>query len=124
MMNAHRNDEIYTLGTGSTSIKAPRAYQEETSILKHVVNELCAGSILDIPCGTAFWLPSYAQRCTTVLLGDQSAKMLDESRQRARQAGMAARCQFRQHNIFAFAWPHQRFDVVLVGFFLSHLKIL
>jgi len=118
---ASEYDEIDTLGTGSTAINAPSAYQEETTILQRVVNEVCAGDILDIPCGTAFWLPSYAQGCTTALLVDQSASMLDESRRRARQAGVADRCQFLQCDIFDSAWPHQRFDVVLMGFFISHL---
>ncbi|MBI4765323.1 MAG: class I SAM-dependent methyltransferase [Deltaproteobacteria bacterium] len=114
-------DEIYTAGKGPTSINDPLTYKEETNRLKQIVNTLCAGDILDVPSGTAFWLPSYAHHCATVLLVDQSLKMLKESRERARQNGLEDRCSFLQTDIFNYDWAGHQFDTVLVGFFISHL---
>lgn len=115
-------DEIYLAGKGPASISDPLVYQEETLKLKQVVNELCVGDILDIPCGTSFWLPSYGRHCTNVLLVDQSGRMLEESRRRAQQIGLEDRCQFLQTDISSFEWAGKKFDTILVGFFISHLR--
>jgi SAM-dependent methyltransferase len=118
---ASEYDEIYTLGNRPLAVNTPLVYKEETNTLKQIINNICRGDLLDIPSGNAFWLPSYAQCCMTALLVEQSGNMFAESKQRAQQYDVADRCQFLQADIFEFDWPRQRCDVVLVGFFLSHL---
>ena len=65
-------DEIYTLGKGSTSISDPSAYIGEVGILSGLVARFCQGRLLDLPCGTGFWLPHYAARCVSTTMLDQS----------------------------------------------------
>jgi len=91
---AKEYDEIYTLGKGPASINDPRVYMEETKTLQRIVNRMCRGKLLDIPCGTAFWLTSYAEKCSSVHLFDQSDNMLDQAKLKALQAGIADRCSY------------------------------
>ena len=118
---ASEYDEIYTLGTGFTAVSDPEAYKAETLRLKQAAGDVCRGSMIDIPCGTAFWMPGYANNCTSVLLVDQSENMLRESELRARHYNILDRCQFIQGDIFSIKLPHQAFDAAIVGFFISHL---
>ena len=112
---AQEYDEIYLYGKGST------AYIEETNNLKIVVNDICFGNILDIPSGTAFWLPSYADKCDSLLLIDQSRTMLEISKKRAQQNGIGDRYEILQADLFDFDFPFNKFDIILTGFFNSHL---
>ena len=118
---ASEYDEIYLYGKGTTSISDSKAYIEETDILKTVVNDICFGSLLDIPSGTAFWLPAYADKCDSIMLVDQSKEMLAISRNRAEQYGIGDRCEIAHGDIFDIDLPHNKCDTILTGFFISHL---
>lgn len=118
---AQEYDEIYTLGKGPASINDPQLYKEEAQILQGVVKRICRGNILDIPCGTAFWLPSYAEECTAVTLFDQSEKMLEQAQKRSIEAGIDNRCTYHRGEILSENWEVRSFDSILIGFFISHL---
>ncbi|MBT4504470.1 MAG: class I SAM-dependent methyltransferase [Gemmatimonadetes bacterium] len=114
-------DEIYDLGGSAASISAPDAYRSEAWILLDLVGEHCRGHILDIPCGTAFWLPAYAASCPSITLVDQSAGMLSQSRERSREIGVESRCEFIRADVLEHPFTEDCYDSALVGFFLSHL---
>lgn len=118
---ASEYDEIYLYGKGSTALNNSTAYIEETEKLKKIVSDICFGDLIDIPCGTAFWLPSYAEKCNSLLLVDQSLRMLEISRKRAHRNGIDDRCKIVQADILNSKWKFNKFDIVLIGFFLSHL---
>lgn len=113
-------DEIY-IGKGPASISNPEAYKAETAILAGLVEQYCVGSHLDMPCGTGFWLPHYAQKCRHITLVDQSENMLEECRKKAARAGVLDRSQFIQADILKHDFPLHRHGSVLLGFFISHL---
>ena len=119
---ASEYDEIYLHGKCSTAINNPKAYIEDAEELNRIVSNICLGNILDIPCGTAFWQPAYAERCTSVLLLDQSANMLELSKSRARANSIENRCKFVQADILNFDLESEKYDVILLGFFISHLN--
>ena len=118
---ASEYDEIYLYGKGSTAISKSSAYVEETNRLKTVVKNICFGKMLDIPSGTAFWLPSYSEKCDSILLVDQSKAMLDESKKRAQQNSMGDRSEILQGDVFDIDLSTKKFDIILIGFFISHL---
>ncbi len=119
---ASEYDEIYLCGKLSTAINNPKAYIDETGKLKEIVNNFCSGNILDIPCGTGFWMQSYAEKCDSIILIDQSKNMLEESKQKASELGVLNKCEFIQRNVFNYDWPAEKFDTLLTGFFISHLS--
>jgi len=112
-------DEVYE-GRGPASISEPEAYTSEVEILRGIVEGTCSGDLLDIACGTAFWLPSYAVQVSHVTLFDQSQEMLDAARLRAKSANILDRCGFVRGDLFDQEFDGGQFDSALVGFLISH----
>ena len=80
-----------------------------------------SGRVIDLACGTGFWLPHYAAACSHVTLFDQSDKMLDECRKKVDAHGLADRCVLLRGDVLDHQFPAARYDCALVGFLLSHL---
>jgi ubiquinone/menaquinone biosynthesis C-methylase UbiE len=114
-------EEAYTLGTGTASISDPEVFKAEARMLAGVVGRLASGRLMDLACGTAYWLPYYAPNCSRITLFDQSERMLAECRAKADRLSIGDRCVFVQGDFFAHEFDQAAYDTVLVGFFLSHL---
>lgn len=93
-------EEAYTRGTGTASISDPEVFKAETRVLAGIVGQVVQGRVMDLACGTAYWLPEYAPHCPRISLLDQSDKMLAEARARANRLGIADRCVFVQGDFF------------------------
>ena len=118
---ASEYEEAYTLGTGTSSIRDPGVFTTEARTLASIVGKRLSGRVIDIACGTGFWLPAYADRCSHVTLFDQSEKMLDECRKKVERLGLAGRSTLLQGDVFEQPFPPGSYDCALVGFLLSHL---
>ena len=116
---AREYDRIYS-GGGPASISDPQVYLDEVEILVEVVKRTCSGDLIDIACGTAFWLPHYADNCTRITLFDQSKEMLAEAQASAAAIGVAERTTVLSGDVLTYDVGQVRFDGVLVGFLLSH----
>lgn len=114
-------EEAYLRGTGTASIPDPEVFRREASLLAGVVTRFAHGRILDLACGTGYWLPHYAGRGSSITLLDQSGKMLDECRKKTEALGVTVRCTVVQADVFAHAFDERAYDCALVGFLLSHL---
>jgi demethylmenaquinone methyltransferase/2-methoxy-6-polyprenyl-1,4-benzoquinol methylase len=114
-------EEAYTLGTGTASIPDPEVFKAEARVLAGIVDRFAHGRIMDLACGTAYWLPHYAPKCSQITLFDQSERMLKEGRAKARGLGIVDRCDFVQGDFFEHDFAETAYDTTLVGFFLSHL---
>jgi demethylmenaquinone methyltransferase/2-methoxy-6-polyprenyl-1,4-benzoquinol methylase len=114
-------DEAYTLGTGTASMPDAELFKTEARVLTSIVGEIARNRIMDLACGTAYWLPHYAANCSRITLFDQSDRMLTESRARANRLGILDRCVFLRGDFFEHGFEQNAYDTALVGFFLSHL---
>jgi len=114
-------EEAYTLGTGTASITEPALFKAESLLLAGIVGQIVRGRMMDLACGTAYWLPHYARQCDHTTLFDQSHNMLAEARRKATRLGVVDRCDFIQGDFFDQEFGEHSYDTVLVGFFLSHL---
>ena len=114
-------DEIYTLGKPPGKVTDPELYKEEARSLEKLVRDNCRGSVLDIPCGTGYWLQFYAANCSAITLVDQSENMLREGREKARESGVEATTEFVRADALEVSLDKRAFDSALVGFFLSHV---
>lgn len=114
-------EEAYTLGTGTASIPDPEVFRTEATALSGIVRTFAHGRLIDLACGTAYWLPHYADSCVQITLFDQSDKMLEEGRTKVADLGIADRCIVLQGDFFEYEFGRHAYDCVLVGFFLSHL---
>jgi SAM-dependent methyltransferase len=93
-------EEAYTLGTGTASIADPAVFTREIPQLCDVVRRFGHGRLLDLACGTGYWLPHYAGNCSTITLFDQSSNMLAEARGKTDRLGITDRCVFRCGDFF------------------------
>lgn len=114
-------EEAYTLGTGTASIPDPEVFKTEARVLAGIVAQITNGRIMDLACGTAYWLPHYAPSCSQITLFDQSDRMLSEGRSKAKRLGTESRCLFVQSDLFEHEFESSAYDTVLVGFLVSHL---
>ena len=114
-------EEAYTLGTGTASIPDPEVFKTEARVLGGIVGQIAQGRILDLACGTAYWLPHYAPNCSRITLFDQSGRMLGEGRANANHLGVIDRCAILQGDLFEHAFEQNAYDTVLVGFLLRPL---
>ncbi len=113
-------DEIY-VGKGPASISDPALYKNEAEETARIVSAFGTGHLIDIACGTGYWLPYYAENCSNIMLIDQSEKMLLECRKRIDELKLGKKCGFIQGDFFKASFKNTLFDSALVGFLLSHL---
>ncbi len=113
-------EDVYR-GSGPASIADPDAYKSESAALSELVGGLCKSDLIDIACGTGFWLPHYSKNCSAITLFDQSPKMLAESKRKAEQLGISDRCTFVRGDYFDHAFEPGAFDMAVIGFLLSHI---
>jgi len=114
-------EEAYTRGTGTASISDPEVFKAEARVLEGIVARVVHGNLLDLACGTAYWLPHYAANCSRITLFDQSDKMLAEARAKASHFGILARCDFVQGDFFEHSFTPHSHEMALIGFLMSHI---
>ena len=114
-------EEAFTLGTGTSSIQDPEVFKADGRLLPGIVRRFAHGRLMDLACGTAFWLPEYAPNCSHITLFDQSERMLTEARAKVKRLGLVDRCEVVRGDLLDHTFKHDAYDTALVGFLLSHL---
>lgn len=117
---AQEYDEVYE-GRGP-AMGAPAVYQRDVKEISVMVSTFGGERLIDVGCGTGFWLPFYVGNCSSVTLVDQSSKMLLECRSRIEKLGVEKRCVLIQGDFFDVDIAESSFDSACVGFFMSHLS--
>jgi ubiquinone/menaquinone biosynthesis C-methylase UbiE len=120
---ASEYEEAYVLGTGTASIPDPEVFRSEASLLTRIVEQFARGRLVDLACGTGYWLPSYVAGCSGITLIDQAPRMLQECRQKVASLTRAARDRITivQADVLEHPFRPRAFDSALVGFLISHL---
>jgi ubiquinone/menaquinone biosynthesis C-methylase UbiE len=118
---ASEYEEAYVLGTGTASIPDPDVFRREAALLTGVVERCVRGRIVDLACGTGYWLPHYARQCSSITLVDQSPRMLDECRKKVAALEALDRASISQSDVFDYSFTPEAYDAALVGFLISHL---
>jgi ubiquinone/menaquinone biosynthesis C-methylase UbiE len=119
-VHANDYDRVYSGEFSGSELVGSDAYPEDTAALQEVIQRSCSGTLLDVPCGTAFWLPAYSSSVERAVLIDQSDRMIAKARSRATTLGVDSRCTFIEGDVLSHPWQPDSFDTMLVGFFLSH----
>lgn len=115
---AQEYDEIYR-GKGHVTLDSS-VYQQDVMKTSEMASSFGKGHLIDIACGTGFWLPNYARNCRKITLLDQSEKMLNKCKIRVEQLGLIKLTNFIQGEFFEVKLEPSTFDSALVGFLLSH----
>jgi demethylmenaquinone methyltransferase/2-methoxy-6-polyprenyl-1,4-benzoquinol methylase len=114
-------EDAYILGTGTASIPDPDVFVTEAKLLAGIVREFAEGRLIDLACGTGYWLPFYAEHCSHITLFDQSEKMLAECRKKLDRLSLGNQSVVLEGDFFDYRFGSTRYDCALVAFFLSHL---
>jgi len=112
-------DDIY-VGKGPASLDSA-LYGKDVSRVAELAGSFGTGHLIDIACGTGFWLPHYAQNCDRFTFVDQSERMLEQCRQRVQSLGLASKATFIRGDFLELRLDAAQYDCAFVGFFLSHL---
>jgi SAM-dependent methyltransferase len=79
------------------------------------------GSVLELACGPGVWTGQLLRHATDVTAVDASPEMLAIAAARTREVG-DGRVRFVQADLFTWT-PDRRYDVVFIGFWLSHVPL-
>ena len=120
---ASEYEDAYVKGTGTASIPDPEVFRAEAALLAGIVERFARGRIVDLACGTGYWLPYYAPQCSSITLVDQAARMLDECGKKVAAVGVAGRTEIIHGDVFSRSVGEHAYDCALVGFLLSHLTV-
>jgi ubiquinone/menaquinone biosynthesis C-methylase UbiE len=85
-------DKIY-IGEGP-AIPEPGIYKNDVKKICNMASTFGKGHLIDIGCGTGFWLPYYERNCPQVTLIDQSERMFSECEKRIDRLGLKHKCHF------------------------------
>ena len=118
---ASEYEEAYVLGTGTASIPDPEAFRREALLLTRMVEHFARGRLVDLACGTGYWLPYYVAGCSSVTLIDQAPRMLQECRKKIASLDALDRITIVQDDVLDHSFRPRAFDSALVGFLISHL---
>ncbi len=118
---AEEYDEIYR-GKGHFTLDS-RSYMEDVAKISEIVSKFGKGHLIDIACGTGFWLQSYYRNCSEITLIDQSEKMLKECKKRIGNLGLMHPVHFVHKDFLEIELEPSTFESAFVGFLLSHFVI-
>ncbi len=121
---AEEYEEYYIKGKAAVSDKNSEEFTEDMQQLRGAVSDaVLPGTLADIPCGSAYWMDTYASKADRILLVDESALMLKKARERAVNLGCLDRCRFKHSDLFAMNFLDESVSTVIIGLFLSHIPI-
>jgi ubiquinone/menaquinone biosynthesis C-methylase UbiE len=113
-------DEIYLGGT--PGMPEPQAYREDVEAIKAICRSFGRGHLIDIGCGTGYWLPHYGKNCAEITLVDQSRKMLAECQKRVKELNADLDVHFVKGNFFDIRFFSKVHNTAVIAFLVSHLN--
>ncbi len=117
---ASEYDEIYE--GGAPGIPESAVYKNDVEKIKVLCASFGKGHLIDIACGTAYWLPYYAKNCSEITLVDQSQRMLAECQKRVSDLKLTKDVRYIKGDFFEVRFLSRVFDSVVVAFLMSHLN--
>ena len=114
-------DDIYQ-GKDPASIPDRVTYTSEARRISKIVQGFGRGHLIDIACGTGYWLPHYSGNCSEITLLEQSERMLFQLKKRVTSLRLGDKCHFVLGDFFKVILDEDSFHSALTGFLISHLS--
>ncbi|UCD04717.1 MAG: class I SAM-dependent methyltransferase [candidate division WOR-3 bacterium] len=96
-------------------------YKKDVEKIKSICGRFGKGHLIDVACGTAYWLPYYASNCSEITLVDQSRHMLAACRKRVNSLNLDISINYIKSDFFEVRFLSKVFDSAVVAFLMSHL---
>jgi ubiquinone/menaquinone biosynthesis C-methylase UbiE len=116
---ASHYDEVYS--GKSPDVPEPHVYIRDVERISDICTRFGRGHLIDIGCGTCYWLPHYAKNCREVTLVDESRNMLLACQKRTNELPSDIDIHFIKGNFFHLRFLSKIFDTALIAFLISHL---
>ncbi|HEY1303494.1 MAG TPA: class I SAM-dependent methyltransferase [Vicinamibacterales bacterium] len=113
-------DDFYQ-GKGAAIGPLSRDYPIDTATIGALLSSFGHGDVLDLGCGTGFWLSTYGRNSRSITLVDQSAPALARCAQRVDALALQHVARIIRGDIFDVPLADSGFDACVLGFILSHL---
>jgi ubiquinone/menaquinone biosynthesis C-methylase UbiE len=113
--------EDFYFGRGQAVPELAAKYAVDREAVSALLTTFGTGDVLDLACGTAFWLSVYGRNCRTVTLVDQSASSLARGKERVDAMGLGSAASFVHGDLFEVPLGVEAFDAAFLGFLASHL---
>ena len=113
-------DEIYQ--GKAPGICEPEVYEKDVEAIKAMCRDFGHGHLIDVGCGTGYWLPYYGRNCEEITFVDQSRRMLSECQKRIKELETDVQVRFVKGNFMKMRFFSRVYDAAVVGFFISHLQ--
>lgn len=88
--------------------------------MSKLVSEFGKGHVIDIGCGTGFWIEFYEKNCEQVTMLDQSSNMIRLCKDRIEQNNLLHKVNLIEGNFFDCSLEKNSYDGIVLGFILSH----
>lgn len=116
---AEEYDDIFS-GGGPASCK-PHVYRKDITALFELLSGFGEGKVIDIGCGTGYWLKAYYQRCREFTFLDAAPNMLRKCRERVQHYQLMNCAEFIKEDFFKWEQsPTPVYDCAVAGFLLGH----
>ena len=92
-------DDFYQ-GRGQAVPELAAEYPVDSAGVSSLLSSFGRGDVLDLACGTGFWLTAYGAHCRSVTLVDQSAAVLTRCQGRVDDLGLRDRAQLIRGDLF------------------------
>jgi ubiquinone/menaquinone biosynthesis C-methylase UbiE len=96
--------------------KVPERRQEIADEIKRIEPLVAGKTVLELACGTGYWTQVMSQTARHITAIDLSGEMLAE----AKRKRCACPVEFVEDDMFNYQYQPKAYDVVAVGFWLSH----
>ena len=119
---AEEYDEIYE-GKGPATCSR-EVYAIDIEGIGKFAESFGTGNLLDIACGSGYWLKLFYNKCSTFTFLDQSEQMLKLCRKKAENFEVIEISSFIKSDILDYSFEETvKFDCALIGFLLGHFTI-
>lgn len=116
---AQEYDDIFT-GKGPADF-SPEHYSRDIEEIRKFMKSFGKGNIIDIACGSGYWIKNYYKKCDTFTFIDQSRQMLEQCRVKADKFDIVNRSVFINDDILEYEFEAGNlFDCSVMGFLLGH----
>jgi len=113
-------DDFYR-GKGAAIAPLSTEYPIDAAAIAALLSSFGHGDVLDLACGTGFWLSAYGRNARSITLVDQSAPALVRCAQRIDALVLQQVARIVRGDIFDVPLVDSGFDACVLGFILSHL---
>ena len=115
------NYEDFYDGKGQAIAALSGEYATDTAGVTTLLSSFGRGDVVDLACGTGFWLSVYGGNAASITLVDQSEQALAHCERRLQNLGLAAVARIVRGDVFNVPLDEARYDACMLGFLLSHL---